>query len=136
MKKAVLLILMIGSLYRINAQNSSNVEVTNDDVKITTGANGKAYYNGKEIVTKDDVSSHVNNSTAALHIIYLGSNPNIDNINDGFYKYDIVDSGTGPTKTDSYQLFQTSYRFYKDQNICQIRFGANGIYKRNGRSCG
>jgi len=55
MKKVLFLVLLIGVLHSINAQNTSNVEITNNDVKIASGSNGKAYYNDKEIATKDTV---------------------------------------------------------------------------------
>ena len=222
MKKAVLLILMMGSVCRINAQTSSDILITNDDVKITTGSDGKAYYNNKEIVTVEDLeniipntfidlgdepdldvfladgaykyityrgrepqkgflfvstysagageyairtfnidytglsvrsgykplgssviwgewkeigagiqadlSSHKNNKT--VHLVDLGNNPNLDNLDNGFYRYMTI-TGSGPMETHSYQLFQTSDQIYKDSYKCQIRFGVNGIYKRN-----
>ena len=52
MKKPVLLILLIGLLHSVHAQTGSNVEITNDNVNITTVGNGKAYYNNQEIATK------------------------------------------------------------------------------------
>jgi hypothetical protein len=55
---------MLSSLCIVNAQNNANIEVTNDridisapeNVNINTGTNEKAYYNGKEIATKNDLS--------------------------------------------------------------------------------
>ena len=55
MKKAALLILSIGLLFQLKAQTGSNVEITNEDVTITTTGNGKAYYNNQEIATKADL---------------------------------------------------------------------------------
>ena len=74
MKKTVLLIMLIGLLYPIKAQNSSDIEVTNEDVKITTGNNGKAYYNDKEIATKEDVEVGIidlGNTTLANEVSFL-----------------------------------------------------------------
>jgi hypothetical protein len=57
MKTRILFILFLCSLQWVTAQNIAGVEITNEDVKITTGNNGKAYYNDKEIATKDDLHS-------------------------------------------------------------------------------
>ena len=55
MKKATLLFLFLGLLPRLNAQSGSNVEITNEDVTITTVGNGKAHYNSQEIAVKADL---------------------------------------------------------------------------------
>ena len=72
MKKTALFILLIGLLPAIYAQTGSNVEITNEDVKITTVGNGKAYYNNQEIATKGDVSQSAAICTrAAFNKVHL-----------------------------------------------------------------
>jgi hypothetical protein len=64
MKKMILLGVMLYSLHIINAQTNANIEVTSnhidisapESINISTGTNGKTYYNNREIATKNDLS--------------------------------------------------------------------------------
>jgi len=62
MKKTMFLIYLLGLLpFLLNAQTSPGIEISEnnihiqakENVNIVTGSNGKAYYNDKEIATKD-----------------------------------------------------------------------------------
>ena len=57
MKKTVFLFLLMCSFYWVNAQDTPRVEVTSEDVNIITGGSGGAYYNNREIATKQDLQS-------------------------------------------------------------------------------
>jgi hypothetical protein len=57
MKKTVLLFAaMLCSLHIARSQSEPNLEIVSDSIKINTNAGGKAYYNNKEIATRDDLS--------------------------------------------------------------------------------
>ena len=74
MKKSTLLILSIGLLFQLKAQTGSNVEITNEDVKITTVGNGKAYYNNQEIATKQDLQNTAIQARATFNKVNLAAN--------------------------------------------------------------
>ena len=61
----------------------------------------------------------------------LGENPNIDDLEDGAYKYTTNIISLGKTAFNSYQLFQTHLIKNPTEIICQLRFGHSGIYQRS-----
>ena len=113
MKKTVFLIVLASTLQWASAQNSSNVEITNSDIMITTANNGKAYYNNQEIATvgiharaafnKVNLPANVRTYLSAQAVQGTPGMVNLNNVNDlivipedGYYLIDI-----GPIRLSS-----------------------------------
>ncbi|MCL1941980.1 MAG: hypothetical protein FWF54_00280 [Candidatus Azobacteroides sp.] len=84
---------------------------------VESGKRGKAYYNGDEIATLNNIPVITGDT-----IINLGENPNIDYIGDGDYRYRMYGVAN--------RMIQTSYAHGGNTWSLQLEVAPDNVYKR------